>query len=93
MPTGEVVVAAGDKGGKDAKARLRKIATAETERVTAELEQRAADEERETEQKVQDLQAAMDETLRRSGPSSPRRPRGRRRSSAAPATRSSPSSR
>ena len=62
-PTGEVVVAAGDKGGKDALARLRKIATAETERVTAELEQRASDEERMTEQKVQDLQASMDETL------------------------------
>ena len=33
-PTGEVVVAAGEKGGKDATAKLRKIATAETERVT-----------------------------------------------------------
>ncbi len=62
-PTGEVVVAAGDKGGKDALARLRKIATAETERVTTELEQRASDEERMTEQKVQDLQSSMDETL------------------------------
>src|SRR3954454_4458220 len=63
-PTGEVVVAAGDKGGKDALNRLRKIATAETERVTQEVEQRGSDEERKTEQKVQDLQAAMDETLR-----------------------------
>ena len=64
VPTGEVVVEAGAKGGKDALNRLRKIATAETERVTAELDQRAADEERQTEQKVQDLQGSMDETLR-----------------------------
>ncbi len=63
-PTGEVVVAAGDAGGKDATARLRKIVAAETERVTAELKQRAADEETSTEQKVQDLVAAMDESLR-----------------------------
>ncbi len=62
-PTGEVVVAAGEKGGKDAKAKLRKIATAETERVGSEIEQRAADEERGTEQKVQDLQSSMDEAL------------------------------
>src|SRR4029079_15016608 len=63
-PTGEVVVAAGDKGGKDALNKLRKIATAETERVTAELAPRATDEERLTEQRIQDLQSAMDETLR-----------------------------
>ncbi len=63
-PTGEVVVAAGDKGGKDATAKLRKIVAAETERVTEELKQRAADEETQTEQKVQDLVAAMDESLR-----------------------------
>ncbi len=63
-PTGEVVVATGDKGGKDATARLRKIVAAETERVTEELKQRAADEATQTEQKVQDLVAAMDESLR-----------------------------
>jgi DNA-directed RNA polymerase subunit beta' len=62
-PTGEVVVAEGGKGGKDATARLRKIVAAETERVTAELKQREADEETSTEQKVQDLVAAMDESL------------------------------
>ena len=61
--TGEVVVAAGDKGGKDATARLRKIVAAETERVTEELKQRGLDEERSMEQKVQDLVAAMDESL------------------------------
>ena len=64
VPTGEVVVASGDKGGKEALNRLRKIATAETERVTTELEQRATDEERKTEQMVTDLQSSMDETLR-----------------------------
>ncbi|HKH67667.1 MAG TPA: hypothetical protein VKA75_09875, partial [Reyranella sp.] len=62
--TGEVVVAAGSTGGKDALAKLRKIATAETERINSQSEQRAIDEERGTEQKVQDLVAAMDESLR-----------------------------
>ena len=61
--TGEVVVAAGEKGGKDALARLRKLATTETERLTTDAHQRVADEERGTEQKIQDLQASMDETL------------------------------
>ncbi len=63
-PTGEVVVGAGEKGGKDALARLRRIVAAETDRVTEELKQRELDEERMTEQKVQDLVAAMDESLR-----------------------------
>ena len=61
--TGEVVVAAGDKGGKTGLAKLRKIATAETERINSQSEQRALDEERGTEQKVEDLVAAMDESL------------------------------
>ena len=63
-PTGEVVVAAGGKGGKEATAALRKIVSAETERVTAELQQREKDEERAVDQKVADLQAGIDETLR-----------------------------
>src|SRR6185295_19394773 len=63
-PTGEVVVAAGSKGGKEATAALRKIVSAETERVNAELQQRVKDEERAVEQKVADLQAGIDETLR-----------------------------
>jgi DNA-directed RNA polymerase subunit beta' len=62
-PTGEVVVAAGDKGGKEATAALRKIVSAETERVNAELQQREKDEERAVEQKVADLQAGIAETL------------------------------
>src|SRR5262245_38754684 len=41
-PTGEVVVAAGGKAGKEATAKLRKIAAAETERVNTELQQREA---------------------------------------------------
>src|SRR4029079_11831042 len=63
-PTGEVVVAAGAKGGKDATAALRKIVSAETERVNAELQQREKDEERAVEQKIADLGAGVDETLR-----------------------------
>jgi DNA-directed RNA polymerase subunit beta' len=63
-PTGEVVVAAGAKGGKEATAALRKIVSAATEGVTAELQQRERDEERAVEQKVADLQAGIAETLR-----------------------------
>ncbi|MFL5757311.1 MAG: DNA-directed RNA polymerase subunit beta', partial [Chloroflexota bacterium] len=63
-PTGEVLVAAGAKGGKDALAKLRKIAAAETERVNTDLQQRERDEERMADQKVADLQAAADETVR-----------------------------
>ena len=63
-PTGEVVVAAGAKGGKDATAALRKIVSAETERVNAELQQRERDEERAVEQKLADLTASIEDTLR-----------------------------
>src|SRR4029078_13560461 len=45
-------------------AALRKIVSAETERVNAELQQRERDEERAVEQKVADLTASVDETLR-----------------------------
>jgi DNA-directed RNA polymerase subunit beta' len=62
-PTGEVVLPAGETGGKAALATLRKITAAETERVNLELQQREADEERAVEQKVADLRAGMDETL------------------------------
>jgi DNA-directed RNA polymerase subunit beta' len=63
-PTGEVIVAAGEKGGKAATTRLRSVASAETERVNEEIQSRERDEERAVEQKVADLRAAMDETLR-----------------------------
>ena len=62
-PTGEVVVAAGDKGGKDATARLRKIVGDYTEQVNSDLQQRGTDEARAVDQKVADLRAAMDDTL------------------------------
>jgi DNA-directed RNA polymerase subunit beta' len=58
--TGEVVVAAGANAGKEATASLRKIVAAESERVTAEIQQREADEERSTGQKITDLQLAND---------------------------------
>ena len=61
--TGEVVVAAGATAGKEATAALRKIAAAETERVTAEIQQREADEERSVAQKIGDLELANDAEL------------------------------
>ena len=61
--TGEIVVAADDKAGKEALGRLRKIAAAETERLSAESAQRITDEERGTEQKLQDLDASYAEAV------------------------------
>jgi DNA-directed RNA polymerase subunit beta' len=58
-PTGEVVLAAGEKGSKEAVARLRKIATAESERVTEEFRLREQGEQRATEQKIADLEIEM----------------------------------
>jgi DNA-directed RNA polymerase subunit beta' len=63
-PTGEVIVAAGDKGGKTATTRLRAVVSAEIERVNEEIQARERDEASAVEQKVADLRAAMDETLR-----------------------------
>jgi len=63
-PTGEVIVAAGAKAGKEALARLRTVVGAETERVNRELQDRERDEELAVEQKVADLRAAMDDALR-----------------------------
>ena len=62
-PTGEVVVAAGEKGGKEATAKLRKIASGASERVDADLRQREADEARAVEQKIADLEAGMQDAL------------------------------
>src|SRR5918994_6039047 len=62
-PTGEVIVASGAKGGKDATARLRKVVGEYTEQVNADLQQREADEARAVDQKVADLKAGMEETL------------------------------
>ncbi|MBA2372868.1 MAG: DNA-directed RNA polymerase subunit beta', partial [Chloroflexi bacterium] len=63
-PTGEVIVASGDKGGKEATARLRKVVGAYTEQVNAELQDREAAEARAVEQKVEDLRAGMADALR-----------------------------
>ena len=62
-PTGEVIVAAGEKGGKTANARLRAVAGGESERVNEEIQQRERDEATAVDQKIADLRAAMDETL------------------------------
>ncbi|HXS71318.1 MAG TPA: DNA-directed RNA polymerase subunit beta', partial [Patescibacteria group bacterium] len=62
-PTGEVIVAAGDTGGKEATARLRKVVSEYSEQVNADLKQREADEERAVEQKIADLSSGVDETL------------------------------
>ena len=44
----QVIVAAGDKGGKEATARLRKVVSEYSEQVDAEFKQRDADEARGT---------------------------------------------
>ena len=62
--TGEVIVAAGEKGGKEAVARLRTVVSAETERVNEELQTRERDEATAVDQKVADLRAAMEDTVR-----------------------------
>ncbi len=62
-PTGEVIVAAGEKGGKDALARLRKAATAEIERISEAAADRIAREETATGQKAADLDASMQDAL------------------------------
>jgi DNA-directed RNA polymerase subunit beta' len=61
--TGEIVVSTGDKAGKEATAALRKIVAAESERVTAEIQAREADEERSVAQKIGDLELANDAEL------------------------------
>ncbi len=62
-PTGEVVLAAGETGGKAAQARLTKIAAAESERVTEALRLREQDEQRATEQKIDDLRIQMEAAI------------------------------
>jgi DNA-directed RNA polymerase subunit beta' len=62
-PTGEVIVSAGDKGGKEATARLRKVVSEYTEQVNTDLKQREADEARDVEQQIADLTTSMQEAL------------------------------
>ena len=62
-PTGEVVLAAGEKGGKAVETKLKKIVLAESERVTDEFRTREADEQRATEQKIDDLRIQMEAAI------------------------------
>ena len=61
--TGEVVVAVGEKAGRDGVARLRKLVAAEVERVNLELQDREATEEAAARQKIQDLELMIDARL------------------------------
>src|SRR5439155_431500 len=61
--TGEVVVPAGEKGGKDAVGRLRAMVQAEVERVNTELQDREKLEEEAVGQKLVDLELVIDARL------------------------------
>ena len=93
-PTGEVVVAAGAKGGKEATAALRKIVSAETEarhrRAAAARARRGAGGRAEGRRPRRPASPRRSATRRRS---SPARRRASRRTSASSATRSRASSR
>ena len=62
-PTGEIIVAAGDKAGKAAQAALNKSAAAEVERVNQEIQQREANEEQSVRQQLEDGRLQLDATL------------------------------
>jgi DNA-directed RNA polymerase subunit beta' len=62
-PTGEIVVAAGDKADKAAQTLLNKSAAAEVERVNQEIQQREALEESEARQRIEDARLALDASL------------------------------
>ena len=62
-PTGEVVLAAGEKGGRAVEAKLKKIVLAESERVTEDFRRREADEQLATEQKVEDIRVLMEAAI------------------------------
>ncbi|MEI7744173.1 MAG: DNA-directed RNA polymerase subunit beta', partial [Chloroflexota bacterium] len=62
--TGEVIVAAGEKGSKGALALLGKIAAAESKRLEDDYAVEVERGDAAVEQKVQDLQSGMDEALR-----------------------------
>ncbi len=62
-PTGEVVVADGSTGGKDAQTRLKKLAADEIERVNAELQEREAREEATMHQRIADARLEVDARL------------------------------
>ncbi len=62
-PTGEIIVAVGDKGGKTAITALNKAAAAEVERVNTEIQEREQLQENEVKSKVEDLRLQLDATL------------------------------
>jgi len=62
-PTGEIIVAAGDKADKSAQAALNKAAAAEVERVNQEIQQREASEEQSARQRIEDARLQLDATL------------------------------
>ena len=62
-PTGEVIVTSGDKADKSAGSRLKKAASDEIERVTAEVQRREAEEEAAVAGRVADIRLQMDAAL------------------------------
>src|SRR3954462_12597588 len=62
-PTGEILVTAGDEGGKSALAALNKVAAAEVERVNQEIQQREALEEQSVRQSIEDGRLQLDASL------------------------------
>src|SRR3954471_877717 len=62
-PTGEILVTAGDEGGKSALAALNKVAAAEIERVNQEIQQREALEEQSVRQSIEDGRLQLDASL------------------------------
>ena len=62
-PTGEIIVASGDKSDKAAVARLKKAATDEIERVNTGIQEREAAEEAGVAQQVADMRLQMDAGL------------------------------
>jgi DNA-directed RNA polymerase subunit beta' len=63
VPTSEVVLAAGDKGGRAATTQLRKIAAAYTEQGNDDLKRRVADEQEATLQRIADAELRIDAEL------------------------------
>jgi DNA-directed RNA polymerase subunit beta' len=62
-PTGEIIVAAGDKGGKTALSALNKAASAEIERVNTEIQEREGLQEEQVQQELADKRLQLDATL------------------------------
>jgi DNA-directed RNA polymerase subunit beta' len=62
-PTGEVIVASGDKSDKAAQSALNKAAAAEVERVNQEIQQREANEEDSVRRQIEDARLQLDASL------------------------------